>query len=40
MKYWLDAMGNGQWGERSAYSEEIDKWVESTNIEPSNEFFL
>ncbi len=28
---------NGHWGERSAYSESIDKWVESTNIVPSIE---
>jgi hypothetical protein len=27
----------GSWGEKSAYSEEIDKWVESTSTEPSVE---
>ncbi|MFS1525852.1 DUF4259 domain-containing protein [Microbulbifer sp. 2304DJ12-6] len=27
----------GNWGEKSVYSEEIDKWVESTNVEPSKE---
>lgn len=27
----------GNWGERSAYSEEVDKWVESVNIKPSDE---
>lgn len=27
----------GNWGERSAYSEEVDKWVESVNIVPSSE---
>jgi len=26
-----------QWGKKSAYSEEIDKWVESSDIKPSNE---
>ncbi len=25
----------GNWGEKSAYSEEVDKWVESANITPS-----
>jgi len=27
----------GNWGEKSAYSEEIDKWVESMNTQPSVE---
>lgn len=27
----------GNWGEKSAYSEEVDKWVESANITPSAE---
>ena len=27
----------GNWGERSAYSEEIDKWVESVDETPSAE---
>lgn len=27
----------GNWGERSAYSEEVDKWIESVNIKPSAE---
>ncbi len=26
---------NGNWGERSAYSESIDVWVESSKIKPS-----
>ena len=27
----------GSWGEKSAYSEAIDKWVETAAIEPSKE---
>lgn len=27
----------GNWGEKSAYSEAIDKWVEKADIEPSTE---
>ena len=27
----------GNWGEKNAYSEAIDKWIESVNIVPSNE---
>lgn len=27
----------GNWGEKNAYSEEIDKWVESMSIQPSVE---
>jgi hypothetical protein len=25
----------GSWGERNAYSEEVDKWVESVGVSPS-----
>ena len=27
----------GNWGKKSAYSESIDKWIESVSIVPSNE---
>src|SRR5687767_1933227 len=27
----------GHWGERSAYSENVDDWVEKTGLEPSDE---
>lgn len=27
----------GNWGEKSAYSEDVDKWIESTSIVPSVE---
>lgn len=27
----------GNWGEKSAYSEDVDKWIESSSIEPSVE---
>ena len=30
----------GNFGNRSAYSESIDAWVESVNINPSNELIL
>jgi hypothetical protein len=27
----------GNWGEKSVYSEDVDKWVESMNMQPSPE---